>query len=106
MDSKIATMRIARQLQACEKGGDAFLAATATLVAEMATARSQTGAAVTTGQRAMRRVIAAQAHAQAAIADLARAHADLLKLGQERGDVPEGDCPELMPTVTGEIRAA
>ena len=93
MESNIAVMRIARQLDKCEQGADRLLADTAILVAEMATARVNSGTATGTGQRALQRVIAAQQALSEAQSGLIRAHVDLLKIGQERGDIPEGRCP-------------
>lgn len=93
MKSIIATQRIIRQLEKCEQGADQLLADTATLVAEMATARLTTDAASGTGQRALSRAVAAQKAVVEAQQDLIRAHLDLLKIGQERGDIADGECP-------------
>ena len=102
MQSNIATMRIARQLNKCEQGADRLLADTAILVAEMATARVESGTATGTGQRALQRVIAAQQALSEAQSGLTRAHIDLLKIGQERGDILTGECPPAQ----GELSAA
>lgn len=93
MNSNISTLRIARQLSKCEHGADRLLADTALLVAEMATARVDSGSPTGTGQRALQRLIGAQQALSEAQSGLIRAHADLLKIGQERGDILEGDCP-------------
>jgi hypothetical protein len=93
MNSKVAALRIARQLTKCEQGADRLLADTASLVAEMAIARVESEAATGTGQRAMQRVIDAQRAVSNAQAGLIRAHADLLRIGQERGDIPDTNCP-------------
>ena len=102
MQSNIAVMRIARQLNKCEQGADRLLADTATLVAEMATARMESGTKTGTGQRALQRVIAAQQALSEAQSGLTRAHVDLLKIGQERGSILEGECPP----AKGELSAA
>ena len=93
MTSTIATMRISRQLSICETGADRLLADTARLAAEMASARADCGAKTGTGQRAIQRVIEAQRSLVDAQAGLIRVHADLLKIGQERGDILDGECP-------------
>lgn len=93
MQGNIAAMRIARQLNKCEQGADRLLADTAVLVAEMATARADSDSATGTGQRALQRVIAAQQALSEAQSGLTRAHVDLLKIGQERGDIPMEVCP-------------
>ena len=69
------------------------MADTAILVAEMATARVESGSVSGTGQRALQRVISAQQAVSEAQLGLIRAHADMLKIGQERGDILEGECP-------------
>ena len=102
MQSNIAAMRIARQLNKCEQGADRLLADTAILVAEMATARVESGTKTGTGQRALQRVIAAQQALSEAQSGLTRAHVDLLKIGQERGDILTGECPP----AKGELSAA
>ena len=93
MQTPVAVMRIARQLNKCEQGADRLLADTAMLVAEMATARVDSGSVSGTGQRALQRVIAAQQALSEAQSGLIRAHVDLLKIGQERGDILTGKCP-------------
>ncbi len=102
MQSNIAAMRIARQFTKCEQGADRLLADTAILVAEMATARVDSRTATGTGQRALQRVIAAQQALSEVQAGLTRAHVDLLKIGQERGDILTGECPP----AKGELSAA
>ena len=100
MQSNIPVMRIARQLNKCEQGADRLLADTAMLIAEMATARVESGAATGTGQRALQRVIAAQQALSEAQSGLIRAHVDLLKIGEERGDILEGNCPQPVGELT------
>ena len=78
MQTPVAVMRIARQLNKCEQGADRLLADTAMLVAEMATARVDSGSVSGTGQRALQRVIAAQQALSEAQSGLIRSHADLL----------------------------
>lgn len=86
-------MRIVRSLAQCEEGADRLLADTSVLLSEMVAARRETDAAFGTGQRALSRIVEAQKAVLAAQTDLMRAHADLLKIGQERGDIMTGDCP-------------
>lgn len=92
MQSTIFAMRIARQLAECEQGADHLMANIATLLAELANARVATDA-FGTGQRAISRVVEAQRSIASVQADLLRAHTDLLKIGEERGDFLGGDCP-------------
>lgn len=92
MDSKVFALRIARQLGECEQGVDRLMAETATLLAELASARA-TCDAFGSGQRAIIRVVDAQRAMASVQSDLMRAHADLLKLGEERGALIDGDCP-------------
>ena len=92
MDSKVFAMRTARQLAECEQGVDRLMAETATLLAELATARASSEA-FGSGQRAISRVVDAQRSMASVQADLLRAHTDLLKIGQERGALIDGDCP-------------
>lgn len=93
MQSSIFTKRIVRSLTKCEEGADRLLADTAGLVSELVVARLETDAAFGTGQRALNRVVEAQKAVLCAQADLMRAHADLLKIGQERGDIMTEACP-------------
>ena len=93
MDTKTAAMRISRQLKACEDDSDRLLAQMATLVVEMTNARIESGAKSGTGQRALARVIDSQRAVGEAQQSLIRAHVDLLRIGTERGDIPEGQCP-------------
>lgn len=92
MNSSVYTLRIARKLAQCENGADRLLADTASLLSEMAIARAECDT-FGTGQRALRRVVDAQCALASVQADLMRAHADLLRIGQERGDIMTGDCP-------------
>ncbi len=93
MKDDVFAMRIVRQINQCEAGADRLLADTAILLSEMATARLETGAKFGTGQRAIHRIVEAQKALISAQADLMRAHTDLLKIGQERGDIMTEDCP-------------
>jgi len=93
MDSNITTMRIAKRLAQCEQSADRLMAETASLLAELATARAAHDA-FGTGQRAISRVIEAQRAMAEVQASLLRAHLDLAKVGQERGHLIDGDCPD------------
>lgn len=97
MNSAVYTQRIQRQLTACEGHADQLMLDSATLLAEMTKARMDCGA-FGTGQRAISAVLAAQASVAEAQMKLMRAHHDLLKIGQERGDIMTEDCP---PPVRG-----
>jgi outer membrane protein TolC len=99
MHSTVFTARIARQLAECEQGVDRLLAETATLLAELATARA-TCDAFGSGQRAISRVVDAQRSITNVQADLLRVHADLLKIGTERGTIVDGDCPPSVGNLT------
>lgn len=92
MNSTVHTLRIARQLAECEQNADLLMSGTATLLAEMANARLACDS-FGTGQRAIMRIVEAQRALAGVQADLIRAHADLSKIGQERGDMLDGDCP-------------
>lgn len=92
MQNTVFSMRIARQLAECEQGVDRLMADTATLLAELANARVSLDT-FGTGQRAINRVIEAQRSMASVQADLLRAHTDLLKIGEERGDFLDGSCP-------------
>lgn len=92
MESAVYTMRIARKLTDCEKGVDRLMADAASLLAELASARAECDS-FGTGQRAIARVVDAQRSLASVQSDIMRAHADLLKIGQERGDLWDGECP-------------
>lgn len=92
MNNAVFTTRIARQLAECEQGVDRLMAETATLLAELATARA-TCDAFGSGQRAISRVVNAQRSMADVQADLLRVHTDLLKIGHEQGTLIDGDCP-------------
>lgn len=99
MQSTFFTMRIARQLADCEQGIDRLMAETATLLAEIATARASCDA-FGSGQRAISRVVEAQRSMANVQADLMQAHADLHKLAEERGSLIDGDCPPSVGSLT------
>ena len=92
MNSTVHAMRIARQLAECEQTADILMSGTAKLLAEMANARVACDS-FGTGQRAISRIVDAQRALAGMQSDLMRAHADLLKIGQELGDMLDGDCP-------------
>lgn len=94
MNTKVTALRIGRQFEACEEGADRLLADIATLTADLVSARLESDAESGTGQRALSRVIAAQTALAEAQQGLIRAHADMLLIGVERGDIPEGQCPD------------
>lgn len=92
MTPEVATLRIVRQLADIERGIDELIARNAELMSTMALARINADATLATGHHAMMRVAAGQQHLIGYRSDLIRAHADLLKVGQERGGMADG-CP-------------
>ena len=93
MTSQVATTRITRELRDTEDAIDKALACKAALLATMAQARLDTQAPAYSGHVAMMRLAKAEQSLMAARGDLIRAHDDLFKLGQERGDIIDGDKP-------------
>lgn len=87
MTSEVATLRIMRDLKQFEDAIDAAIAAQCTLGVTLAQARIDTEAPAVTGHVAMMRLAKAGQMLIAARADAIRAHDDLYKVGQERGDL-------------------
>jgi hypothetical protein len=93
MTSEVATLRIVRDLKQLENAIDAAIAAQCALGATMAQARIDTGAPAVSGHVAMMRLAKAGQVLVAARGDVIRAHEDLYKVGQERGDIMPGPKP-------------
>lgn len=87
MTPEVAALRIVRDLKQLEDAIDAAIAAQCTLGATLAQARIDTESPAVTGQVAMMRLAKAGQMLIAARADAIRAHEDLYKVGEERGDL-------------------
>ena len=73
---------------------DRAIASSASLLATMTTARVETGSPFGTGQVAIMRLVKSIAALSEARADMARVHADLLRVARERADyVGIDECP-------------
>lgn len=100
MTSQVAAARITRELHEFENAIDLALARKSALMATMVQARVDTAAPGHSGQVAMMRLARAEQALVAARGDLIRAHEDLYKIGQERGDIaikpPSGELDRFM----------
>jgi hypothetical protein len=94
MTSEVATLRIMRELNQLENAIDAAIAAQCTLGVTLAQARIDTETPAVTGHVAMMRLAKAGQMLIAARADAIRAHEELYKVGQERGDLVGAPKPE------------
>jgi hypothetical protein len=95
MSPQVATMRLARDLTSSELEIDRALESSATLLATMARARVETGAPGDTGQIAIMKLVRALSSICDARKDIIQTHAELRKIGQERGDIMfPGECPK------------
>ena len=94
MTSQVATARITRELREVEDALDQALARKAALIQTMMQARLDTEAPAYSGQVAMMRLGRAQQALISARGEVIRAHDDLFKLGQERGDIIDGEKPD------------
>ena len=94
MTSQVATARITRELREVEDALDQALARKAALIQTMMQARLDTEAPAHSGQVAIMRLAKAGQALISARGDIIRAHDDLFRLGQERGDIADGDKPE------------
>ncbi|HYD23471.1 MAG TPA: hypothetical protein VEB68_01650 [Croceibacterium sp.] len=93
MTSQVAVARISRELREVEDSLDRALANKAALVATIVQARVDTAAPTQSGHIALLRLSKAQQSLLSARADVIRAHEELFRLGQERGDIADGDKP-------------
>ena len=96
MNSQVAATRIQRELDTSELEIDRALVSNAALLATMAQARIDTDAPMATGHTAIMRLVRSLNSLSHARTQIVRVHADLLKVGQERGDLsldPAG-CPK------------
>lgn len=87
MTTKVATLRITRELKQFEDAIDAAIAAQAALNQTLIQARIDTDTPAVTGHVAFMRLAKAGQQLVAARGDAIRAHEDLFKVGQERGDL-------------------
>lgn len=97
MTPSVAAMRIIRDLNTSELELDQAIASSATLLATMVQSRLETKSPMAIGQAAVMRMVRSLGSLSDARTDLIRAHGELLKVGQERGALLDGDCP------TGEL---
>ena len=104
MTPQIAALRIGRGLVASENGIDALIADLGTLMADMTTARVETGHSALTGHRAIAKLGAALGKVVEARQDVIRAHEDLRRIA-ETADTPT-DCPEWTTGADDEDRVA
>jgi ABC-type transporter Mla subunit MlaD len=104
MTAQIAANRISRELNESETELDRTIASTAKLLASMVQARLDTETPIATGQVAMLRLVKSINSLSAARSDLIRTHADLLKVGETRSDLPAvpSDCDPASGRDTGE----
>lgn len=87
MTPEVAALRIIRDLKQFENTIDAAIAAQCALGATLAQARIDTESPAVTGHVAMMRLAKAGQMLIAARADAIRAHEDLYKVSEERGDL-------------------
>ena len=87
MTTQVATLRITRELKQLEDAIDAAIAAQCALGMTLAQARVETDTPAVTGHVALMRLAKAGQALVTARADAIRAHEDLFKVGQERGDM-------------------
>lgn len=95
MNTQIAASRIVRDLFTSESEIDRAIVSSASLLVTMIQARVDTDAPIATGQTAIMRLVRSLSSLSDARGDMVRVHADLLKVGQERGEYsldPNG-CP-------------
>ena len=89
-----AAEEIQYNLVESETGIDLAIASSAALLASMTTARVETSSPFNTGQVAIMRLVKTLGALSEARNDIARVHADLLRVGQERADyVGFEECP-------------
>ena len=94
MTTKVAALRIARDLKALEDAIDTAIAAQCALGATMAQARIDTETPVVSGHVALMRLAKAGQMLVAARADTIRTHEDLYKVAEERGDLVDVPKPK------------
>jgi hypothetical protein len=94
MTPEVAALRIVRDLKQLEDAIDAAIAAQCALGATLAQARIDTESPAVTGHVAMMRLAKAGQMLISARADAIRAHEDLYKVGEERGDILSAPKPD------------
>lgn len=95
MTSQIAVARITQKLGRTESTLDSLLVEQADLIATIVRAGMDLAASPASTQPTLMRLAKFQQTLIGARADLIRSHHNLLKVGQERGDILSGDCPTL-----------
>lgn len=88
-----AVKSIASKLAASENQIDLALASSANLLASLAQSRLETEVEFATGHVAMLRLIKSLSALSAARGDMVRAHAELRKVAEERGEYWVTPCP-------------
>ena len=93
--AKTSATEIFDTLIASECEIDRALTSSAALLAAMTSARIETASPLATGHTAIMRLVRSLTSLTEARSDMIRVHVDLLKVGQERGDMmmPDG-CPK------------
>lgn len=104
-DTQAAAKVIAAKLAASENQIDKALASSAELLASLAQSRLEADAEFATGHVAMLRLIKSLTALSTARGDMIRAHAELRKVAEERGEYWVTPCPSAAATTTSaEIR--
>lgn len=105
MNDQTAVAQITKVLVSSEVEIDLALSNSANLLATLAQARIETDAPFATGQVAIMRLVKALESLTSARADMARVHADLRKVGEERCDIVFPDeCPPSKNSAGNTIR--
>lgn len=96
MDMKIelAAARINRQVPLTEACLDDALIHVSTLIAQLVSARKETGVPASTGQAALVRLTKAQAALMTASSDILRVHTDLARLAEVHAGMDLHECPK------------
>ena len=107
LTKETAALRINSALGQTEASADRLTVDIARLMTEMATARAETEAGFGTGQGAVLALAKAQEQLAHVSGNIARVHAELLKVNRDVRMAPDrdGDCPK-NPATLAELRAA
>lgn len=108
MDMKIelAAARIKRQVPATEACLDEALIQVSSLIAQLVTARKETGVPASTGQATIARLTKAQAALMTASSDVLRAHKDLARIAEVHAGMDLHECPTADQQATKVTRLA
>ena len=105
LTAQMAAKSIATKLAASENQIDQALASSAELLASLAQTRLETEVEFATGHLAMLRLVKSLNALSTARGDMVRAHAELRKVAEERGEYWVTPCPPPATSQTaGEIR--